>query len=110
MKIYLLVIPVVSLGAFALIHTASALTISVKGNNPGQVKAKCNDRGGHYFGPGGGPGSTWGCVFDNGHGEVCGGAGAHNASTCDTFIAWPHRNKLPTREEAQALGAKTENK
>lgn len=102
MKIRVLVIPVIFATAFALTCPAHPETISIKGHNPDEVQGKCN---GVYFAPGK-KGGSYGCLNDDGSGIVCGGAGAHNASTCDTFARGPKRTKLPTRAELQARSAR----
>lgn len=75
---------------------AVAERISIKGNNPNQLKAKCNAGGGTYWPPT--AQGVYGCVGKTGNTVVCGGVRKGDKNTCDIIMMAPG-GPLPTREQ-----------
>ena len=74
-------------GAVAWRNTAAvqpALRVRSDGHPPATVKRRCDRGGGTYWGTGP-TNATWGCVFPDGTGIVCGGVHPGDEKTCDTF-------------------------
>jgi hypothetical protein len=76
----------VAAGGLASRNTAvqPALRISSWGHPPATVKRRCDRGGGAYWGTGPTT-ATYGCMFPDGTGIVCGGVNSGDAGTCDTF-------------------------
>jgi hypothetical protein len=76
--------------AFAMVSSAAdpavATTISVRGNGPNELKAKCTDAKGTFMPPTADSSGSYGCVNSQGHGVYCGGVTPAQKKTCDTFI------------------------
>jgi hypothetical protein len=78
-------------------QAARAAHVSLQG--PDKVEGACNEKGGVWFPPGGG-GSTYGCLYKDGGGIVCGGESPEDKKSCDT---WPASIRvLPSRSQVRA--------
>jgi hypothetical protein len=85
---------ILALAAMGLIaDSAMALPLESKD----AVEGKCNDKGGTFFPPS--AQGVYGCVYNDGTGIVCGGAGSYR-NTCSSFRRRPGQHGLPTRQEA----------
>lgn len=88
-------LPVIFALALVGLYFGSAMAEQIPAQPPDAVEGRCFEKG-VYF-PKTGPNSTYGCMYDDGSGIVCGGKTKKDKETCDTFIKTPPR--LPTRWE-----------
>ena len=93
MKSTMWMVPLVCLGAVLAMPRAAKAD---KAQKPDAVEGKCNDKGGVYFPPTGG--HSYGCIYQDGSGIVCGGA----KKGCDSWGPTTAMTKRP--KAAQELG------
>ncbi|GAA0560261.1 hypothetical protein GCM10008942_05930 [Rhizomicrobium electricum] len=75
-----------------------------KAQKPDAVEGKCNDKNGVYFPPKGG--HSYGCLYPDGSGIVCGGS----KKGCDSWPATRALNRRPLRAKELGMPEKPTHK